>query len=63
MKVSIGTGGSASGRQGSVRSRVEYVVEAEKPGLGTVRVAQVRNPAGATAAERLETLGRAMGLL
>ena len=38
-------------------SRVEYVPEAEKPGVGTVRSAEVRIPAA-----RLETLGCGMGL-
>lgn len=51
MQVSIGA-------DGAVRFRVEYVLEAEKPGVGTVRSAEVRNPAA-----RLETLGCGMGLL
>ena len=63
MKVSIGIGGGASGRRGGVRSRVGYVAEAERLGFGMVRSARPRNPAGATPAERLETLGRAIGLL
>ena len=51
MQVSIGTGAAA-------RSRVENAPEAEKPGVGTVRSAEVRNQAA-----RLETFGRAMGPL
>ena len=53
MQLSIGTG---AGRP------VEYVLEADKPGIDTVWSARARNPAGATSAKRLATLGRARDL-